>query len=835
MKKKLIALGTVAAILFSACTNEFENTQGIYTVKYSTIVAGIVNTDTRVGITEQDQQSYSLFWQAGDKVVVNGVVSEPVNEMYDGQSSAQISVAGELTYPLQILYPSSIYASANTVEIPTEQQYLQNSLANGYGIMLGYAESADAEIAMKHVCGYIHVSVKGSASINKVALIANGHEYLSGEFTTTYNADAVSLVASSTADEHTPHISITCEEPIVLSSQATDFFFAVPAGNYAGGFSVRIIDSDNKVMIMNAYTASGKTIEPGNVLDMPPFEFIATADNGINTPKDWSDMAHGVNPSAWANSDNVVLVNADIDMDGLSVPAMTLNDGKWTIDGQNHKIYNLKATHDALTGTGALLFNRVAAGCAIQDLQLGNSAGTFSSGSFSTEPDSKLTATLGSGIVYVSPFVGSLNGTMSGCVNNAGVQLTTSSGATQLFIGGLAATGERKHKYEGSASGNITESTNNGHIYITQNDVGGAIKNLQIGGVYGRCTNNVVTNCINNGAIYVWANSADSDFAETTFAHIAVGGVIGKVGAFENQTKGTATIQYNTNNGPITFKASKPLGDGFSIGGVVGVTTADVSDCVNETTGKLALDFTNANNVCSAGGVVGEVINEDLTFSNLTNKAEVSFYVDNIDAANYLGGIVGKGYSGKDDVATTNVVTGCTNSGKVALQRTARIYMGGICGGGPNISNSTNTANVVSNAKIEVYKNSGIGGIAGNLAGNLSGNKSFGVITCKNSSSTNVRLGGLSGRCNVSGLSIDDCAVSTTITGVAGANIGMLVGLAGPSMTAGGLNACYVYGTIVKGETTTTIDADNYSSYLKGVEKNLTVTNVQFADKKAAQ
>lgn len=829
MKKKLIALGTVAAILFSACTNEFENTQGINTVKYSTIVAGIVNTDTRVGITEQDQQSYSLFWQEGDKVVVNGVLSEPVNEMYDGQSSAEISVAGELTYPLQILYPSSIYASSNTVQIPTEQQYLQNSLANGYGIMLGYAESADADIAMNHVCGYIHVSVKGSATINKVALIANGHEYLSGEFTTTYNADAVSLVASSTADKHTPHISITCDEPIHLSSEPTDFFFAVPAGNYAGGFSVRIIDSDNKVMIKNAYTAAGKNIEVGKVLDMPPFEFIATADNGINTPKDWSDMAHGVNPSAWANNDNVVLVNADINMDGLSVPAMTLNDGKWTIDGQNHKIFNLQATHDALTGTGALLFNRVAAGCAIQDLQLGNSAGTFSSGAFSTEPDSKLTATLGAGAIYVSPFVGSLNGTMSGCVNNAGVQLTTSSAATQLFIGGLAATGERKNTYESSKSGDIINSTNNGHIYIAKNENGGAIKNLQLGGIYGRCTNNIVTGCTNNGAIYVRADAASAEFADTETAHLAIGGIIGKVGAFKDAEKGTATIQNNTNSGSVTFYSSKELGDGFSIGGVVGVTTADISDCHNNTK-LLRLESTNASKIYAAGGVLGEAIKDGLTFSGLTNTAEVSLYVD-ADGPHYLGGIIGKGYAGGDDVATNNTVTGCTNSGKVAVHKSVRMYMGGICGGGPNITNSTNTGIVVSNASYTISTNSALGGIAGNLAGNLCGNNSFGEIKCTKSSKTNVRIGGLSGRCNVSGLSIDDCAVSTKITGVSGANVGMLVGLAGPSMTAGSQKACYVYGTIIKGETSTTLTADNFGDYLKGVDKNLTVTNVQFANK----
>ena len=59
----------------------------------------------------------------------------------------------------------------------------------------------------------------------------------------------------------------------------------------------------------------------------------------------------------------------------------------------------------------------------------------------------------------------------------------------------------------------------------------------------------------------------------------------------------------------------------------------------------------------------------------------------------------------------------------------------------------------------------------------------------------------------------------------------MLVGLAGPSMTAGSQKACYVYGTIIKGETSTTLTADNFSNYLKGVDKNLTVTNVQFANK----
>ena len=53
----------------------------------------------------------------------------------------------------------------------------------------------------------------------------------------------------------------------------------------------------------------------------------------------------------------------------------------------------------------------------------------------------------------------------------------------------------------------------------------------------------------------------------------------------------------------------------------------------------------------------------------------------------------------------------------------------------------------------------------------------------------------------------------------------------GCSFLAGSQKACYVYGTIIKGETSTTLTADNFGDYLKGVDKNLTVTNVQFANK----
>ncbi len=846
MKNRITTLGLMVAALFSACTADFENNEQINTKNYSTINLGIENT--RVGAMEKDENTLTLYWQTGDQVAVNGVASQPIAEAYNGSTSAILSVEGEIAYPAQLLYPASVYESATTIKIPTEQAYLQDALANGYGIMLGYAEAEGATVAMKHTCGYIHLSLTGNTTIKKVALLANNYEYLSGEFATTYSAEGVSLAATTTTEAHTPHISITSAEGVALSSTATDLYFALPAGNYAKGFTIRVIDENEKVMIQKMYSA-GKEIVAGVVIDMPPLEVNATVDNGINSVQDWVDMAHGVSPSAWANSESRVLVNTDLDMTGVTLPAMTLKDGKSVIDGRLHKIYNLTAVKEG-TKSQALLFDFIAKGCGVENLTLGNSAGAMSNaGVFDTEPDSKLTVTFINGDGYAAPFVVALQGNLVNCTNNAGLQIYTANEVnTQIFAGGLTAGGGRAYR-NNSFTGNITYSTNNGHICLAENVATNAIKNLQIGGVCGRAIDNTVLECTNNGKIYVDGCSATTDFGDTDFCCIAVGGVIGRVALLEGSTTSSATINNNTNNAGIYYKANTPLGDTPAVGGVVGVTAASISHCYNYGIVSAAYGETLSSalsdaNIPIVGGVVGECDIDGITLSNLTNgdgskpdSGKVLLYSYNVTYAAYGGGIVGKGYSEGDDNATKNTVETCTNSGKVAIStKNTRVYLGGICGGGPNITNCTNNGEVTYwSANVQ---ESGIGGIAGNLAGNLIGNNSFGNVSIKTQNRTaskRTRVGGLVGRCNVAGLTFNDCAVSANIGTASGSvndsnNVGMICGLVNHAVKSGTI---YVYGTRTWVGTGTALTADNYMDYIDGSNNgNLNALTVVFENKK---
>jgi len=845
MKNRITTLGLMVAALFSACTADFENNEQINTKNYSTINLGIENT--RVGAMEKDENTLTLYWQTGDQVAVNGVASQPIAEAYNGSTSAILSVEGDIAYPAQLLYPASVYESATTIKIPTEQAYLQDALANGYGIMLGYAEAEGATVAMKHTCGYIHLSLTGNTTIKKVALLANNYEYLSGEFATSYSAEGVSLAATTTTEAHTPHISITSAEGVALSSTATDLYFALPAGNYAKGFTIRVIDENEKVMIKKMYSA-GKEIVAGVVIDMPTLEVNATVDNGINSVQDWVDMAHGVSPSAWANSESRVLVNTDLDMTGITLPAMTLKDGKSVIDGRSHKIYNLTSVKEG-TKSQALLFDFIANGCGVENLTLGNSAGTLSdTGVFTTEPDSKLTVTFINGDGYAAPFVVALQGNLVNCINNAGLQINTENEVnTQLFAGGLTAGGGRAYR-NNSFTGNITNSTNNGHICLAENVATNAIKNLQIGGVCGRAIDNTVSGCTNNGTIYVNGCSATTDFGGKDICCIAVGGVIGRVALLEDSTTSSATINNNTNNAGIYYKANTPLGDTPAVGGVVGVTAASISHCYNYGIVSAAYGETLSSALSDAntpivGGVVGECDIDGITLSNLingdgsTDSGKVLLCSYNVTYAAYGGGIVGKGYSEGDDNATNNTVENCTNSGKVAVTtKNTRVYLGGICGGGPKITNCTNNGEVTYwSANVQ---ESAIGGIAGNLAGNLIDNNSFGNVYIKTQNRTaskKTRIGGLVGRCNVAGLTFNNCAVSANIGTASGSvndsnNVGMICGLVNQAVNSGTI---YVYGTRTWVGTGTELTADNYMDYIDGSNNGkLNALTVVFENKK---
>ena len=66
--------------------------------------------DTRIALGDKVDGTYSVSWSEGDKIVVNGVLSNEVSIDSENRSCATFSVPGLLDYPLNVTYP---YTSAN--------------------------------------------------------------------------------------------------------------------------------------------------------------------------------------------------------------------------------------------------------------------------------------------------------------------------------------------------------------------------------------------------------------------------------------------------------------------------------------------------------------------------------------------------------------------------------------------------------------------------------------------------------------------------------------------------------------------------------------------------
>jgi hypothetical protein len=127
------------------------------------------------------------------------------------------------------------------------------------------------------------------------------------------------------------------------------------------------------------------------------------------------------------------------------------------------------------------------------------------------------------------------------------------------------------------------------------------------------------------------------------------------------------------------------------------------------------------------------------------------------------------------------------------------------------------------------------------LAGNLIGNKSFGKVSIKTqnkNASKKTRIGGLVGRCNVAGLTFDNCAVSAKIGTTSDSvsennNVGMICGLVNQAVKSGTSGTIYVFGTRTLNGTETALTADNYMDYIDGSNNGkLNALTVVFENKK---
>ena len=209
--------------------------------------------ETRTSLGEKVGDIYPTYWSEGDKIVVNGVLSNEVSIDAENKSSATFEVAGVLSHPLKVTYP---YAVGTTNECPyvefkSEQTYAQGTFAEGCAPMCGYAAESGSKVEMKHLAGLLKFPVKASAEgVVLQKIVVTSSVKISGGFDVDC---AIATLAPTpyTDDAGSTHNVITYILPVNYTLSTTtpsEFYIAIPAIE-VGECKVEFIEASGESMV----------------------------------------------------------------------------------------------------------------------------------------------------------------------------------------------------------------------------------------------------------------------------------------------------------------------------------------------------------------------------------------------------------------------------------------------------------------------------------------------------------------------------------------------------------------------------------------------------------
>ncbi|MBP3534081.1 MAG: hypothetical protein J6J75_07245 [Alistipes sp.] len=838
MKKISMILGSALMMLTVGCTT--DTTKEVVNNDNKVIIG--LNVDaTRTSLGDKTGTEYPVLWSAGDKVAVNGVVSEPLAAEYAGKTAAQFAVTG-VAAPFDVIYPADVLlADNNTIGISEVQEYVPGSFAQGSAVMVGHSDTPNGVI--KNLYGFVKIPIlKGDEKVVKsVTLHSNNLEAMSGVFAVDYVNAALEPLSGM------DFVKVTAADGIPFVEDKAEVVIAVPAGTYANGFTVKIVATDGTALKMKAYTANGVTIAASTLLAMPDVQFYPNENISEITDaaqlQAFLDAASAGDYTNFKNENGEVLLGSDIDLTGVTLKSATQFDG--VFNGQGYALKNWKSD-------GTALFAQVNAGAVVKNIMIDESC----------EMNVSTTNAGNKG------FIANYNlGTISGCANDAPIVLNVETGTAQYMIGAIVGLSGK------SSEALVTNCVNNGNMTITFGSMtdssyyfGGIVgdtsgadnvvcmsncinngditvnidgangwKNVYLGGVAGaNNTKGVVSECINNGKVDFYLDKAYKG------AYPNVGGITGYSAAHFTGCKNTGDVSIRTN----TYKAADaPQITRPAIGGIAGYANGDVTGCSNY--GHILLQGTadvRFSGTTSTGGGVGsmghpviggvcgsvgypkeiatsqrnrtisdchnyglvELVNPSGstwvpiggvvgfptgTVENCTNEKSGVVKVSMGGAQTYCGGVYGATV-----YATKNTVTNCHNYGKVwfadstvattdSFKNTTRSYVGGVSGGYGSSSSSNTATNCTNEGEIiaEATQTMIVAGVLAAHNGTITDCVNKGSITVKNAFALEAgvsEVGGIVGYVNGD---LTNCSSYGTISNKsdAGTDTGAIIGSQG--------------------------------------------------------
>lgn len=743
MKKTILAAFCLMGAI--ACSNELE-----YQNDSRTVLTLELPGATKTVLGDAQDGVRPVLWCKGDKISVNGVVSDPLDVEGD-VLKADFVLSGQVSAPYEIIYPAGMVKDAATVTLPAGQKYAEgDNIVSGSMPMAGY--STTESVMMKQVCGILGIRLKMGTEANLIRYIevtALGGEPVCGDFTVDCQNGTLS---SEAKDANVIRMEVQKTFP---AGSANTFNVILPAGVYSAGFQVKVVDEDGRAMVRSI--KGNRELEAGKLMLMPELEFVPNSeDKGVEiaTPEEWNSFATAYNAGEYPDS-QIATITADLDFSsvdadkfvtlGLRDGAKQSPDGKakkyfaGTLNGNGKRIMNLKSDVPFIQaiGTGAL----------VKDVNIDKTC------SFTPWYGGEKQLEFGSLIGYCS------DGTVKNCTSAASItvsQCKDVANKVPLYVGGLIGRNRAASISGCTSSATIVSDA----TYVTDAT---AKTSLYIGGFTGYCSNpdGVLEKCTNTGNISV----------ASTALNIYVGGICAQTSA--------GTIKGCNNSGAITVSTGRTSGDPCKfiyLGGLFSVVDASgdeqylkVIECSN------AGDITSNSNVKQliAGGIAAQLSTNKAEFTNTTNAGNITTTAALRNL--FCGGLFGRISATQTLNLSGEPFTGTINIGTTESNNYTKLYCGGLIGqttenitiGGDVICKSNITYDI--SAAANIAAESFFGGIIGCAYGafiNISGMKSSGnvkVITAKKAVRHKLSgLGGIIGGATA-GATISNCSNSGSV------------------------------------------------------------------------
>lgn len=778
MKKTILAAFCLMGAV--ACSNELE-----YQNDSRTVLTLELPGTTKTVLGDAQDGVRPVLWCKGDKISVNGVVSDPLDVEGD-VLKADFVLSGQVSAPYEIIYPAGMVKDAETVILPAGQKYAAgDNIVSGSMPMAGY--STTESVMMKQVCGILGIRLKMGTEANLIRYIevaALGGEPVCGDFTVDYQNGTLS---SEVKDANVIRMEVQKTLP---AESANAFNVILPAGVYSAGFQVKVVDENGRAMVRSI--KGNRELEAGKLMLMPELEFVPNSeDKGVEiaTPEDWNSFATAYNAGEYPDS-QIATITADLDF--LSVGAdkfvtLGLRDGAkqspdgnakkyfaGTLNGNGKRILNLKTDVPFIQaiGTGALVKDVIIdASCEFgvwygtKSIEFGPLVGYCSDGKI-TNCSSSATVTLSqcnslanNNDLYVGGLVGRNRAAeIIGCTSSTSIvadatYVVDAASKSNLYIGGFTG-------YCSNPNGVLEKCTNTGNISVASTAL-----NIYVGGICAKASAGTITGCSNSGAITASTVKADGDPCQSIY----LGGLFSIVDANKDQS---IEVTGCSNSGDITSASDVKQ---QTIGGIAGrLSTYNVKFTGNTTSGNITTKAALQSLFC--GGVFGRVTaSQTLTFSGepCTGNIKIGATESSNQATIYCGGLIGQTTKnitiGGDVTCKSNITYDISAAANIA----AESFFGGIIGcayGAPiNISGMKASGVITiqsSSKKAMQHKLSGFGGIIGGAT------KGAKISDCSSSvyvkmtdktSRTNgcaVHFGGIAGRLYGGNVEIKHCTNS---------------------------------------------------------------------------